>query len=173
VVISLNKTEAVAVEQTFSRIRQEWQRRETGWLRAIRSCLRLLLVDAVRAHGRSCPDVARQDNAAARLHREFLLLLEKNLSAETSPKQLAAALGVSPDHLSAILRARTGKSTVQHLQDRLLLEARRLLAHSRLDVAEIAYELGYQDVSYFGRVFRRREGVSPGAFRRQFARADD
>lgn len=169
VVMPLSKTEAAAVEQCFARIRQEWRQREPGWMRAIRSCLRLLHVDAVRCHARQQPGAAPQDKAAARLCREFLLLLEKNLHAGASPKKLAAALSVSADHLSATLRTLTGKSARQHLQDRLLLEARRLLAHSRLDVAEIAYELGYRDGSYFGRVFRRGEGVSPGQFRARFA----
>lgn len=169
VVIPLSKTEAVAVEQWFVRIRQEWRQREPGWMRAIRSCLRLLHVDADRSHARQQPNAAPQDRAGARLCREFLLLLEKNLHADASPKKLAAGLCVSADHLSATLRALTGKTAMQHIQDRLLLEARRLLAHSRLDVAEIAYDLGYKDVSYFGRVFRKHEGVPPGEFRKRFA----
>ena len=170
VVIPLNKAGAAAVELTFQRIRQEWQQRGTEWLRAIRSCVRLLHVDALRAHTRTQPGAEPQDHAAARLSREFLLLLEKNVNAETRPAKLAAALKVSVDHLSAMLRAETGKTAQEHMQNRLSLEARRLLAHSRLDVAEIAYELGYADVSYFGRVFRRHQGVSPGQFRKQFAR---
>ena len=51
-----------------------------------------------------------------------------------------------------------------------MLEARRLLAHSHLDVAEVAWYLGYRDVSYFGRVFRRKEGLTPGQFRKQSSR---
>ena len=169
VVIPLTKSAAGAVEQSFARIRQEWGRRSDGWMRAIRSCVRLLHVDAVRAHAASQPVSAAMDHAAARLCREFLLLQEQYLRADASPKKLAAGLGVSADHLSATLRALTGKTALQHLQDRLLLEARRLLAHSRLDVAEIAYELGYKDVSYFGRVFRKRERCTPGQFRTRFA----
>lgn len=169
VVIPLNKTEAAAVELTFLRIRQEWQQRSPEWLRAIRSCVRLLHVDALRAHARRQPGTEPQDHAAARLSREFLLLLDRHVNAETRPAKLATALKVSADHLSATLRAETGKTAQEHIQDRLLLEARRLLAHSRLDVAEIAYELGYADGSYFGRVFRRHQGMSPGQFRKQFA----
>ena len=172
VCLPLNKDEAAAVEQSFSRIRQEWRVRAPGWVEVIRACLRTLHVDTGRVHARHQPAASHEENAAARLTREFLLLLEDNLSAESSPRKMAAALKVSADHLSATLKSRTGKSAVQHIQDRLLLEARRLLAHSRLDVSEIAYQLGYTDVSYFGRVFRRREGMAPGAFRNQFTRSD-
>ena len=168
VVIPLNTAEAAEVERTFSRIRQEWQDRGPGWLAAIRACVRLLHLDALRAHARAQPGDSPQDHAAARLCREFFLLLESQLHAATRPSKLAAALKISTDHLSSTLRAETGKTALQHIQDRLLLEARRLLAHSRMDVAEIAYELGYADVSYFGRVFRRHQGVSPGMFRKQY-----
>jgi AraC family transcriptional regulator, transcriptional activator of pobA len=121
VVIPLDKSEAVAVDRSFARIREEWQQRGSGWMRAIRSCLRLLHVDAVRAHARQQPDAVPQDNAAASLVREFLLLLEQNLNAGASPAKLASSLKVSAGHLSATLRALTGKTAVQHIQDRLLL----------------------------------------------------
>lgn len=168
VVIPLQKAEAAGVQQLFARIRHEWEHRGDGWVRAVRSCLHLMHVDALRLHARSAAGAPSPDNASTRLCREFLLLLEKNLHAETGPRKLAAGLNVTPDHLSATLRLATGKSAIQHIQERLMLEARRLLAHSRLDVAEIAYHLGYEDVSYFGRVFRRNEGMTPGEFRRRF-----
>jgi AraC-like DNA-binding protein len=170
VVLPLNRSEAASVALAFDRIRKEWRERDEGWLQALRSCLSLLHVEAARVHFRQDPKARQPDNAAARLCREFLLLLEKNLHASTGPRRLAAGLGVSADHLSAALRAATGKSAGEHIQDRLLLEARRLLAHSHLDAAEIAWHLGYSDVSYFGRVFRRREGLSPGQFRKRFNR---
>ena len=170
VVIPLNKAEAASVAALFARIRAEWDQRQPDWLRSIRASLSLLHVDAVRAHSRQAPAPAEGDKAATRLGREFLLLLEKNLHAATTPGKLAAALTVSTDHLSAALRAATGKSAAQHIQERLMLEARRLLAHSHLDVAEVAWYLGYRDVSYFGRVFRRKEGLTPGQFRKQSSR---
>jgi AraC family transcriptional activator of pobA len=169
VVIPLPKPAAATAEQLFARIRREWEQRGEGWLRAVRSCLQLLHVDAVREHACQAAGPAPPDNAATRLCREFLLLLEKNLRADTGPRTLAAGLGVSADHLSATMRDVTGKPAMQHIQERLMLEARRLLAHSRLDAAEIAYHLGYEDVSYFGRVFRKREGMTPGEFRKHHA----
>jgi AraC-like DNA-binding protein len=170
VVIPLNRPEAATVRQLFLRIRDEWCERGSDWLRALRACLSLLHVEAVRAHVRRRSGAEPPDNSATRLCREFLLLLEKSVDARTTPRRLAAALGVSTDHLSATLRGITGKSAARHIHERLLLEARRLLAHSHLDVAEIAWHLGYEDASYFGRVFRRHEGIAPGHFRNRFSR---
>jgi AraC-like DNA-binding protein len=170
VVMPLNKPGAAIVRQSFLRIRREWHERGAGWLAAVRSCLGLLHVEALRAHARLRSGAEPPDNAAARLCREFHLLLERNVHARTTPRKLAATLGVSTDHLSAALRGVTGKSAARHIHDRLLLEARRLLAHSHLDVAEIAWHLGYDDASYFGRIFRRHEGITPGQFRNRFNR---
>ena len=64
----------------------------------------------------------------------------------------------------------TGESghSAQHLiHERLLLEARRLLAYSDLDVTTISYSLGFKDPAYFSRFFTRREAMSPSAFRRR------
>ena len=47
-------------------------------------------------------------------------------------------------------------------------EARRLLAYTLMDVAEVGYRLGYEDPSYFSRAFRRETGLSPSAFRRPY-----
>jgi len=171
VVIPLSKAEAAAVAQSFARIGQEWAVRASGWLRAVRATMQVLHTDAGRAWARQQSAGAAPDNAATRLAREFLLLLEQHVHAEARPAKLAARLQVSPDHLSAVLRAVTGQAAQEHLHARLMLEARRLLAHSRLDVAEIAWHLGFRDVSYFGRAFRRQQGLSPGQFRRQFAAA--
>ncbi len=169
VVIPLSGEEAAAVALSFARIQGEWNARAAGWLRVVRAVLQVLHTDAARAWSRQQAAGAPQDNAATRLCREFLLLMEQQVHAETRPAKLAAALKVSADHLTATLRAMTGKTAQEHLHERLLLEARRLLAHSRLDAAEIAWHLGFKDVSYFGRVFRKHQGVSPGQFRKQFA----
>jgi AraC family transcriptional activator of pobA len=60
-----------------------------------------------------------------------------------------------------------GVSAAELVQQRLLLEARRRLIHVAAPVAQIAYELGYQDPAYFCRIFKKRVGLTPSAFRRQ------
>ena len=164
VVIPLDADKAALVAQSFSRIRHEWENRGESWLQVARACVQVLLTDARRAWARRQTD-APAETAATRLCREFLLLMEQHVNAAARPAKIAAALRVSADHLSATLRTVTGHTAQEHLLDRLMLEARRLLAHSRMDIAEIAYHLGYSDVSYFGRAFRRRCGCSPGQFR--------
>jgi len=77
----------------------------------------------------------------------------------------ATLLGVSADHLSATFRKTTGFPPGILIQNHLILEAKRLLAHSTLAVGEIAERLKFKDPSYFSRFFRRATGVSPSEFR--------
>jgi AraC family transcriptional regulator, transcriptional activator of pobA len=172
VLIPLTSDETKTIAAGFSRIRREWETRGEGWLRVVRGCLTVLHTDAVRAWTRQQP-VAAPDTAGARLCREFLQLMEQHVNAEARPARLAALLGVSADHLSSVLRRGTGRTAQEHLHARLLLEARRLLAHSRLDAAEVAWALGFRDASYFGRFFRLRCGMSPRQFRSGYQQEPD
>ena len=77
----------------------------------------------------------------------------------------AHALGCSATHLGRLTRAHAGQSPAAFLTALRMQEARRLLAYTLMDVAEVGYRLGYEDPSYFSRAFRRETGLSPSAFR--------
>lgn len=81
----------------------------------------------------------------------------------------ARALGITPGHLNRICRAVTGQSASRHLETALMTEAARLLAFTRLGAAEIGFQLGYDDPSYFSRRFRNLLGESPTAYRKRIA----
>lgn len=166
VVIPLDAARAEAVATLAARIRAEWRTRAPEYLGALRDLLGLMLIEARRAHRARAPE-ATPETASARLHREFVELLERRVNAAFGVAEAAAALGVNADHLSAVTRERTGRSAGFLIRSRLLLEARRLLVHSRLGVAEIAHHLGYADPSYFGKVFAADQGCAPGEFRRR------
>ena len=62
-----------------------------------------------------------------------------------------------------------GKATPNDIiKDRIILEAKRLLAHSDLNVKEIAYDLGYDDPAYFNRLFAKVSEIAPAEFRKQY-----
>ena len=77
----------------------------------------------------------------------------------------AAALKVTPDHLSRSCRAVTGQGALELLHGRLMLEARRLLAYTPMTVAQIAETLGYGDPAYFAKFFARSVGEPPSTYR--------
>jgi len=82
--------------------------------------------------------------------------------------EIAEALNVSPNYLSALLKTLTGKSTQQHLQDRIIAKAKEKLSGTNLSVSEIAYELGFDYPQSFSKLFKANTSLSPVEFRQSF-----
>ena len=104
------------------------------------------------------------------LQRRFEALLEEHHSFHLGVSDYARLLAVTPTHPSRVMRAATGQSASAAIEARMIREARRNLAFSNLAVAEIGYQLGFEDPSYFSRVFKRVAGQSPRDFRRGLER---
>lgn len=96
----------------------------------------------------------------------FVLLVARHGREHWSVGDYADALGISRDRLGAVVRQATGLSPQGYLHREILADARDLLVNTPLQVAEIAFRLGFQDPAYFNRFFARHEKLSPGRFRR-------
>ena len=97
--------------------------------------------------------------------KSFKSALEENFTTIKSPKEYAQKLNISTPYLNECVRQTTGRSVSYQIHQRIILEAQRLLYHSNMSVKEIAHELGYDDHSYFIRLFSRVAGMTPLAFR--------
>jgi AraC-like DNA-binding protein len=75
-------------------------------------------------------------------------------------------LNKSPKTLSNLFKKYNEKSPLQVIQNRTILEARRLLRYSDKSIKEIAYEIGYEDIQSFSRFFKKVEGISPSDFKK-------
>jgi AraC family transcriptional activator of pobA len=114
---------------------------------------------------RRTTDDPRLETRQAAIMRRFLELLEARYRTSHLVRDYAADLGVTAAHLSRTSRHVTGKSAIVLIQDRLTLEAKRLLVYSRMSVTEMAYELGFSDPAHFSKFFLRQTGLSPLRFR--------
>lgn len=99
------------------------------------------------------------------VNKAFKTALERHFTTVKSPKEYAKLLTVSLPYLNECVKAATGYPVSWHIQQRITLEARRLLYHSVKSVKEIAAELGYDDYSYFTRMFTKLIGMTPLSFR--------
>ena len=95
----------------------------------------------------------------------FRALLEQDFIHAKSPAAYAEKLNISPVYLNECLKKATGYPVSHHIQERIILEAKRLLYHSSRSVKEIAAELGYDDYPYFSRLFTKVVGMSALSFR--------
>jgi AraC family transcriptional activator of pobA len=152
----------------FRRMRREVQLLKPDAEHALRAQLYEVLVTLDRFY------VARHGAAAGvppDLVARFQQLLERDHAREHRVSVYAGRLGVSAAHLSATCRERLGHGAKACVRDRLLLEAKRLLLHSELQVGEIADRLGFDDPAYFARFVRRETGQAPSALRAAIMRS--
>ncbi len=83
-------------------------------------------------------------------------------------QQIAGALNVSPNYLSGLLKTLTGKSTQQHIHEKLIEKAKEKLSTTDLSVSKIAYELGFEHPQSFSKLFKTKTKLSPSEFRQSF-----
>lgn len=114
-------------------------------------------------------DNGTTSSAASRLTREFRAAVESCYLERRQVQAYAAELGVTAGHLIEVIRQTTGQTPGEIIDARLALEAKRLLVHTNLSVAEIAHALSFASPSQFGRWFRNLTDAAPGDFRRQFS----
>ncbi|SDV01800.1 helix-turn-helix domain-containing protein [Pseudomonas mucidolens] len=99
--------------------------------------------------------------------RRFTQLVEQHYREHPKIEDLAHTLGISVSHLNGTCRELGGQPALQIMHDRQLLEAKRLLTYTSMTINEMSEVLGFSDPTNFSRLFRRRVGFSPKAFREQ------
>lgn len=85
-----------------------------------------------------------------------------------SVTHIAGILNISPGYLSSLLKSLTGQSTQQHLHGKLIGLAKEKLSTTNLSVSEIAYELGFEHLQSFSKLFKTKTSFSPLEFRHSF-----
>jgi AraC-like DNA-binding protein len=106
-----------------------------------------------------------EDNAGICILRDFKGLVDKKFNEWHKVKDYALEIHISPKHLSQTVKKVTGKVAKEHIQDRLILEAKRLLLYTNLNIKEIAYKVGFEEPLHFSGFFKKKAGVSPSQFR--------
>lgn len=110
---------------------------------------------------------SRQTHAVLLTNR-FRELLFEHATTKHLVTDYAALLHISPNHLNKSVKTITGKSPTKWIDEAIVLEAKVLLYQSKLSVSEVAAAVGFYDASYFSRLFRKYEGISPMEFRKRF-----
>jgi AraC-like DNA-binding protein len=135
--------------------------------RATRHYLGLLSVWLERQIAVQPPEDLPHPESARRLAARFTEVMERDFRSGAGVGDLAASLGVTPTHLSRVCRLTTGRSAKAILADRVIFEARRLLAETSLPVNEVAARTGFTSAAYFTRAFQHHTGQTPTDFRRK------
>jgi AraC family transcriptional activator of pobA len=141
----------------------ELRERDDGYREAVVAHLTLLLVGVSRLAADVVGDLTFKDQP---LLAEVFGLIEARYHERISLRDVAAAVSLSPGHLTTVVRRKTGRTVQEWIAERRLAQARRLLVETDLTVAEIGRRVGYADPAYFNRSFRRAHASTPLRWRR-------
>lgn len=97
--------------------------------------------------------------------RKFKQLLNKNYTTVHLVSNYAFELDVTSDYLNKIVKNTTGKSVKDHIQNKLIIEAKRSLLFSNISNKELAYALGFEESAHFNNFFKKMTGKTPSEFR--------
>ncbi|MCF3643033.1 AraC family transcriptional regulator [Rhizobium sp. TRM95111] len=144
--------------QTVETIEAELRENGPGMQEVVRHHLALLLIAIWR---RVNPPMEKPKPSPRATVRSFLHLVELHMREQWSLADYAGVLGVTPDRLNTAVRRATGRTPMELIHARMMMEAEMLLDGSSLQIAQVAEALGFRDAAYFSRFFKRLAGVSP------------
>lgn len=131
----------------------------------ILSLLSQVFINATRLFSRDFEHLSSSAGLSYFKHyQDFEDLLEENFTREKSVSFYASAMNISPKHLNRIIQTVIQKKTTDLITERVILEAKRMLIYLDENLVEIAFRLGYEEYSYFVRVFRKSSGMTPTQF---------
>lgn len=138
---------------------------EFAHIEYLKNLIKLFLIEVQRLGKRSDGIQLQISNVANTTFVRFRQLLEQNYKQIHTVKDYASLLNISLRTLNNYVQESGHTTPLRMINARILLEAKRLLQYSSMKVKEIAYELGFEDVSYFVKFFKRQAGMLPLEFR--------
>jgi AraC-like DNA-binding protein len=125
--------------------------------------LRLLVLKYFKNAGGK--EISAETDHKSQLISSFKILVNSEFIKLKTPRDYAEKLHITPNYLNGLCKEVLDKTAGEIIRDRVVLEARRMLITTGLTVAEISFQLGFADNSYFGRYFRKASGVPPEKYR--------
>ncbi|UTW63119.1 helix-turn-helix transcriptional regulator [bacterium SCSIO 12741] len=165
-VVTLDEEQAESLHNLIQVFREEFHFTDHIQGEMLRVLLKRLLIKSSRLTKQLLINPEIKDSQLD-IVRRFNVLVEMHFRQKHQVKDYADLLFKSPKTLSNLFAQYNSQSPLQVINQRLVLEAKRLLAHSDKTVEELAFELGYSDAANFSRFFKKHVGESPISFRKR------
>jgi AraC-like DNA-binding protein len=166
--VRLDKQTSKYVLHLFKRILQEYSGRGLNNVSILQSYFISLLCEVNNLY--KPLSISRQANAV-KITNRFKELLFANFKSKHLVSDYASLLNISPNHLNKVVKNISGKSPTRWIDEAIVLEAKVLLYQSNFKVSEVATEVGIFDQSYFSRLFKKYESVTPLQFRQMIEKS--
>ncbi|MFC3414232.1 helix-turn-helix domain-containing protein [Algoriphagus hitonicola] len=172
-IFELTDEETVQVENIFEKMQTEFNSEYKYKYDSLRALVFELIHFGMKLQPAEI-QITQHGNASLRIASIFLELLERQFPVDDThqtiglraPAEFADQLNIHVNHLNRAVKEMTGKTTSQLIADRLIQEAKILLKQSSWNVSEIAYSLGFTEVTHFNNFFKKHLNLNPTQFRK-------
>ncbi len=165
-ILNLNGEEFAEMMILVGQIKTEYLRESAMTKDILRSFLQILLLKCSDHYLHYFAEREKMHDPHFPQVQRFNILVEQRFRNLHLVQDYADLLSLSPSQLNKYVKKISGQSAGEIIIDRLILEAKRLLLYTPLSNKEIAYELNYEDPSYFSRIFKKKTGYSPSGFKK-------
>lgn len=167
--LQLDAEELERTDQLFQLLGKEFQSQYVMKDGLILSLMSQVFISATRFFSK---DIDVQSSSASlsyfKHYQDFENLVEQDFTRQKSIAYYASLLEITPKHLNRIVQTVVRKTATDVITERVVLEAKRMLIYLDESLVEIAFRLGYEEYSYFVRVFRKGSGMTPTQFMRKY-----
>ena len=164
--LEVNRFEKLLSILTY--IFNEFTTKQNGYLEVIKANLSIFFIEFLR-QSRDPQTISVEGNSYAQERLEdFLELLDFHILTHKQVSEYADLLNLSIYQLNAITKTTLNKTCSELINEQIILESKKQLLATSNQVTQIAFHLGYEDVSYFIRFFKKHTGHSPEAFRHNY-----
>lgn len=164
--IQLDEKELQQFTNLLSTFRDEMESSDDIQAAMLRTLLVRLIIKITRLGKKQYLNPALQEDNKVDIIRQFNMLVENHYRTQHQVQFYAQELNKSPKTLSNLFSLYNSKSPLQIIQDRLILEAKRLFHYTDRSAKEIAGELGFEDAAHFSRFFKNQTDFSPSDFKK-------
>ena len=154
-----------AVLSCIQKMKREYEQKEIGYQEIFRCHLSEILILTVRKVVSECEGAAQKMNYSAPI-RDAIAYLGRYFMKPSVIGDFCETYHYSRQYISRRFHQETGRTAMKYLQDIRLGKSCELLMNSDLQIQEIAAAVGYEDMKYFGQLFRSALKMTPGAYRR-------
>lgn len=148
-------------------IKAEYEKREWKWLDSIGALLKLFFIGCQRIKRETQSTNLKRDSRKAQIVRQFKNDLEAHYKSIHKVGDYANFQNLSSIYLNEVIKGETGVSAKEYIQNRIILEAKRLALFSDWPMKQVAWNLGFEDTAHFSRLFKKNQGINFSEFKQQ------
>ena len=164
--VSVDTVEAPIFRSIIDNIISELKNPGNAHRDMIETYLRMFLIHTLRLLDLQELEKGKESHQKNEMVQEFIALVDKYFKTKHSASDYAKELFISPKSLAKKLNTLGYPTPTEMIQERILIEAKRSLKFTQESIKEIAFELGFDDPAYFSRLFSKKEGITPLAYRK-------